>query len=104
MPIDHYYAESVADRQEPSSSKGERALAAVGVMWIPVVWFLVVGAGGVPPAWRWALSFYGAYGLLECTATLSDKRNTWASGLSVVRYASLAAVGAAFVYVMVTNA
>ena len=85
---------------EPTTTKMERALAVAGWVWIPLLWILVMGSGEFPAAWGWAFTFYGAYGLYECTATLSDKREAWARNLKIARYISLGFAFVAAVYLL----
>ncbi len=73
---------------EPNTTKLDRGLAVLGWLWIPVIWLLAV-TSDLPAVWKWALTFYGAYGLFECTATLSEKRNAWAPNLKVARMGSI---------------
>lgn len=90
------------DPSPETSTKTDRALAVLGWVWIPIVWVLGMSAG--PGVWGWAVTAWGGYGLYECTATLSDKREAWERNLKVARYAALAVVLAIFGYGIIQTA
>ncbi len=87
---------------EPGTSRSGRAIAVVGLGWIPIVGLLILTNPGVHAAWKWAAVAYGVYGVLECLATLSDNRDDWARWLKVARVVSLTVLAVAFVYLIVT--
>lgn len=80
-------------------TKRERAVAVVALWWIPIVWVVIL-SGDAPVPWKWAITAFGGYGLLDSVATLSGKREAWGPRLRAARLAALSALVLAVVYML----